>query len=321
MQLCFIRRAMLLIAFVCAQVALGAVLPRWKPMSVDEYFQKMELGTVDHKANAKQLGKMYTIDRNTLAHLLHIEASLKCKEDQIPIFPEGWKGPDKTTALQQRFGFYGMMFGTYEVRGDGKCLFRTISEAFRLGGMTVEKAKKLVPPNTEKQLAEMVKAYQPEGEYYSYTDLMKFSLASILGVDSDSQESINNFDPEKFKANMDVIKEFIEVYQAAGDNENLLDLFQDVNFTEKRAELNDTNALEIAVEIHKKLKKRQQDVMGSNLDINSLQNLFHYAGMAHFKVAGLVDGCNLKRTDKAVPRPIIMAQDVPLPLAILAADN
>eukprot|EP00371_Babesia_bovis_P003215 XP_001611862.1 hypothetical protein [Babesia bovis T2Bo] len=318
---------MFVVAIIWAQIAFVLGVPRWNPLTVDQVFDVNSRTPLDLEANGKQFDKMHTMDRNTLARSLYLWRAINHRVCKRPPLEHPWTYPDVQYALHQRFAFYGMDYATYAVRGDGKCLFNTLAAGFRLSGMTADRLRHFMNENYDKHLVELVKEYRPQDDYYTPEDLMKFSLAGLVGIDPDSPASVQHFDPALFHDKLTMMEEFKRQNDASQDDENLLEVLNGVDILGKRKDLTGDNAMEIASQIHREIKARHDKVFGSNIDIILFQDLFQFKliflneGMRHFNLAGLVDVCTEDKPEVARPVSLIMAQDIPVALAIMLGDN
>ncbi|GFE53351.1 hypothetical protein BaOVIS_007550 [Babesia ovis] len=284
-------------ALFCASCALVSAAPRWNPLTKDEFFNDNVGRLVNKKENVKQIDKVFKVERNTLAPLIYMWRSINHKICKRPSLAKDWEYPNPNVSLHQRFALYGMDYATYNILGDGRCLYNTVAEGFKMAGLTVKRLKTLIDPNYSAQLAAMAKAFVPKGEYYSTQDLMRLSLAGIVGIDPQSEESIANFDPHMFQFKLESMLEFKKYNEESKDGEKLLELIDGIDLAGSLQRLNAKNAIEIASKIHKDMKVKHDAVVGSNLDINELQGLFQFRMLFLNQHKGTIDRLHLSPGD------------------------
>ncbi|GIX60910.1 signal peptide-containing protein [Babesia caballi] len=353
-------------ALLCALAAAAEPERRWSPMTVEEYLAKEDSGAIKREDNRNEIYKVRRLDRGFLSRMLLVWGMHCHQTDGIPQLAAPWKYADDHVTLEQRFHIYKMAFATQEVRGDGNCLFNSLAAGFKEGGLTAERLKKFLNPESPPHLLALVRSYQPAEAYYTPVDLKRFSLAAMIGVDVDSPESVALFDPDLFRRNLQDIWELLYEHGAEWDRgESLLEVFNKVNIADAMKRFDAGEApLRVATQVFRAVKQQHDQIFGSFLDIDRLQKLFSFKlvmlnpymmristidrledgpvnfillanymvgfvgrqfnvlqNMRHFSLAGLVDVCMPSGTANVRPKSVIMARDIPLPLAIMLADD
>ncbi|CDR96727.1 hypothetical protein, conserved [Babesia bigemina] len=340
-----------LVALAFAALAASAAADRWNPSTVEEYLNAEDKGQADRDHTQTLLSHVHSIDLNSLARMFYLWRVAQPKVCQRPELLDGWYFEDRWTTLQERFNFYGLAYALKEVPGDGRCLFHTIATALRSEKVTAKMLMRFLNPEASPHIVAVIKACETENGFYNTEALKKISLANMMGIYADDPVSIANFDEKEFAEKLEAQAE-MQYNTRVMDDQEIMSLFKNVNLTDINDRLKKgENALELAKEVYNKIKPQHDEIFGSWIDINVLEELFmfrlvklqeHDASIAlslgmdhpinfiiltrytdgcHFKPAGLVDVCGSSDKSPQLPRSVIMPGDVPLPLAIMMKDS
>ncbi|GBE58826.1 signal peptide-containing protein, putative [Babesia ovata] len=265
-----------LVALVFAAFLASAAADRWQPVTVLEYLNAERGGHVGRKETQEQLSKVAKLDLNSLARMFYLWRTQQPKVCQRPVLVDDWFIEKKWTTLQERFNFYGLAYAIKEVPGDGSCLFHTIATALRESGVTAKMLMGFLKPRPSKHIIKMMEAGEVEDGFYTMEAIKKISLAELLGIYADDPLSIRHFNAKDFASKIERYAS-LQVDCKALNEKEIMALFDNVDLTVVSERLGDgADPLTVAKEVYKKVRPQHDNVVGSWIDIQTLEELFQF---------------------------------------------
>ncbi|KAK2196499.1 Papain-like cysteine peptidase superfamily [Babesia duncani] len=158
----------------------------------------------------------YTFDRldmTSLSRLLAIQNMYSKRNPRNIRIPKFWN-TDVAHGIWSRFRIYGTNLVYKTSRGDGSCLFWSVSDSLRLGGFTIKKIKENLDHYGTKNrgIYEAIMSLPNDDEYLTMQDIQRIATIGFVGFDPDVEASVKQWDREPILSHLETVKSLKTAY-------------------------------------------------------------------------------------------------------------
>ncbi|AFZ81266.1 signal peptide-containing protein [Theileria equi strain WA] len=295
-----------------------------------------------------------SLDINSMARLLaYKNRFMKPKRNTRPQLVGEWEYNKINKKWPERLAVYGYGIADIQARGDGSCMFNTLSIIFRTEGITKEKIRQNIDKTMPQGIHNGIMAITSKGDFLEPIELKRISIISFFGCDPDVPESYAHYNHDHLLQEIGKIAESEwyaneEAMKLLGNSRAPITEGWDVKKTYDELRTG-TNQREAALALFRTLEKALQDRWGDYLDLNLLERYLGFKGITfghentvigcgeiqrdlnpkffvtiyyfkecHFDVAGLF---NLDEQAPVKPKSLFRPEEIPVALAILMTDD
>ncbi|KAK1444479.1 hypothetical protein BgAZ_103850 [Babesia gibsoni] len=289
------------------------------------------------------------LDTSTLSREIAYSVMKNRENYAMPELLSLWEYLAPMSTVERRLRLYGMSIAKHDVRGNGNCLYHSLRTGFIKHGFSVKVLHNFINENLKPSIRAAYDAFKPSGAYYTASELKKLAHISNWGFDPDVKESMDHFDAATFKTQLDDTicqKPHVTVDRGLGTATRYM-----FDYEKYRDRLNNQEDVKtVASDMFRDMEKFFKIILGDVMDVSALQRIFSFRAVFFNQkesrvTCGIMDdgikvkfyvnlyfneGCHFALTgliDLHIPyQPyepisIFLAQDLPLPLAIIMGDD